>query len=166
LGDLGNVVIRIEPEDKTVEPATFVNRYPISLATMRLPDFLARAMDEGQPPGLRNDVLMLSQQLLIDGFFYRLWSYENELMQQHGGNQFGPLVMASQIIDIEPPRNDVVGVGKIGQWAAIAAVVMMLAAGAWIYTTSKQDARARAKREIEPSETTWSEVVPPDTDRG
>lgn len=150
LGELGNVVIRIEPQDKTIEPVVFENRYPVSLATIRLPDFLAKAIGDDPSTGLRNDVLMLSQQLTVEGFFYRLWSYENDLMQQHGGgNQFGPLVMASQIIDSEPPRKDVVGVSKIGQWAAIATVTMMLAAGAWIYATSRQDARARAKRELE-----------------
>lgn len=148
LGELGNVVIRIEPQDKTVEPAVFENRYPVSLATIRLPDFLAKAIGDDRSTGLRNDVLMLSQQLTVEGFFYRLWSYENDLMQQHGGgNQFGPLVMASQIIDSEPPRTDVVGVSKIGQWAAISAIVMMFAAGTWIYVTSRQDAAARAKRD-------------------
>ncbi|HBJ38615.1 MAG TPA: hypothetical protein DDZ51_28470 [Planctomycetaceae bacterium] len=166
LGELGNVVIRIEPQDKTVEPAVFENRYPISLATIRLPDFLAKAIGDDPSQGLRNDVLMLSQQLTVDGFFYRLWSYENELMQRHGGgNQFGPLVMASQIIDSEPLRTDVVGVAKIGQWAAIAAVAIMLAAGAWIYSTSRQDARARAKRELEANDTAWLEDSTSDEDR-
>jgi len=148
LGDLGNVVIRIDPLDENAEPAVFENRYPVSLVTVRLPDFLAQAMGNDQPGIARNDVLMLSQQLTVDGFFYRLWSYENDLMQRHGGgNQFGPLIMASQIIDSEPPRTDIVGVGKIGQWAAVAAILMMLAAGTWIYITSRQDASARAKRE-------------------
>jgi hypothetical protein len=148
LGDLGNVVIRIDPLDETAEPAVFENRYPVSIATITLPDFLAQAVGNDPAATVRNDVLMLSQQLTIEGFFYRLWSYENDLMQRHGGgNQFGPLVMASQIIDSEPPRTDVVGVGKIGQWAAVSAIVMMLAAGTWIYVTSRQDAAARAKRD-------------------
>lgn len=155
-GELGNVVIRIDPLDKTAEPAVFENRYPVSLATIRLPDFLAQAIGDDPSATIRNDVLMLSQQLTVEGFFYRLWSYENDLMQQHGGgNQFGPLVMASQIIDSEPARIDVVGVSKIGQWAAISAIVMMLAAGTWIYVTSRQDAAARAGRELASSDTAW-----------
>lgn len=148
LGELGNVVIRIDPLDKNAEPAVFENRYPVSLAILRLPDFLAQAMGGDQPGAARNDVLMLSQQLTVDGFFYRLWSYENDLMARHGGgNQFGPLIMASQIVDSEPPRTDVVGVGKIGQWAAISAILMMLSAATWIYVTSRQDAAVRAKRQ-------------------
>ena len=41
IGDLGNVVIKIENVDKNLPAATFQGRYPVSMVTAALPDFLA-----------------------------------------------------------------------------------------------------------------------------
>lgn len=159
LGELGNVVIRIEPEDGVSEPATFENRFPVSVVTLQLPDFIETAIDPSGQAFARNDVLMLSRQLIVDGFFYRLWSYESDLMRRHGGgDQFGPLVMASRVVDNEPPAGDVVGVGIIGQSAAVATVLMMAAVGLWIYMTSRQDATARARRSQDVANMDWGQA--------
>jgi len=170
LGELGNVVIRIEPEDGVSEPATFENRFPVSIVTLNLPEFIRKAIDPSGEAFARNDVLMLSRQLIVDGFFYRLWSYESDLMRRHGGgDQFGPLVMASRMVDNEPPRGDVIGVGIIGQSAAVATLLMMAAAGLWIYWTGRQDARVRARRSHEPAKVDWGQAgemaVQPDKDK-
>jgi hypothetical protein len=159
LGELGNVVIRIEPEDGVSEPATFENRFPVSVVTLKLPDFIETAIDPSGQAFARNDVLMLSRQLIVDGFFYRLWSYESDLMRRHGGgDQFGPLVMASRVFDNEPPAGDAVGVGIIGQTAAVATILMMAAAALWIYLTGRQDATARARRSQSIADGNWRQA--------
>ncbi len=157
LGDLGNVVIRIEASESDAEPVTFENRYPVSIVALTLPDFLQSLMgDDAQLDAARSDVLMISRQLIVDGFFYRLWSYESDYMRRRGGgNQFGPLLMATQLYDDEPPAGDPLGVAKIGQAAAAAALVMLIATGVWIYVTSQQDSAARARRRSQGEPTNW-----------
>jgi hypothetical protein len=157
LGDLGNVIIRIESDDRDAEPVTFQNRYPVSVVALTLPDFLQDRIGGSDASAAgRSDILLLSRQLVVDGFFYRLWSYESDFMRQHGGgDQFGPLLMATRIHDDELPPGDVVGVSIIGKGAAVAAVVMILATGLWLYVTGQQDAAVRRRRLSQTEATQW-----------
>jgi len=152
IGDLGNVVIRIESEGN--EPAVFENRYPISVAIRELPDFLRKAMAESTGGGSEMiDVAMVSTKVAIDGFYYRMWSYESDFMDQRGGgNQFGPLVIGSRIFDTEPPRGDVVGVSRIGWYVAAMVILGIIAAIIGGIFTGRSDARAKRQlREKLPS---------------
>ncbi len=96
VGDLGGVVIKIENADKSIPPATFQGRYPVSIVTKELPDFL-RSQIRNQSGG-GAVVASVRQKFGMDGFFYRLWGYESDFMaQQGGGQQFGPLLIVSEI---------------------------------------------------------------------
>jgi len=144
LGDLGQVVIRIESEDG--EAAVFENRYPISVAIRDLPAFLVEAMGEDSASVARTDVAMVSQPVLVDGIHYRMWSYESEFMNQHGGgNQFGPLVIASRITAIQEPTVGSSGATKIGWYVAGFAIFGVLAAALGSYLSSRNDAKAKLK---------------------
>ena len=156
-GDLGNVVIQIESAEANAEPAMFHNRYPVSIVTLRLPDFLRQLVAaDAAVEAHQSNVSLVSRQLRVEGFFYRLWSYDSDYMSQHGGGkQFGPLLMATRIVDIEPPPGDRAGVGRIGRVAAASVVVMLLATGIWMYVTGRQDAAARQRRLAQPETLAW-----------
>lgn len=144
LGDLGQVVIRIESEDG--EAAVFENRYPISVAIRDLPAFLVEAMGEDSASVARTDVAMVSQPVLVDGIHYRMWSYESEFMNQHGGgNQFGPLVIASRITAIQQPTVGSSGATMLGWYVAAFAIFGVLAAALGSYLSSRNDAKAKLK---------------------
>lgn len=148
LGDLGNLTIRIESGTGGAEPAVFENRFPISIVALQLPAVLEPFVSAaGGRSATRNDVALVSRQLLIDGFFYRLWAYENDRMDRLGdAQQIGPLIMASNIADAEPPPGDLVGVDRIGYVAAFVAVLMLVITCLWLYRTGRGDAIAQAKR--------------------
>lgn len=148
LGDLGNLSIRIESGAQGAEPVVFENRFPVSIVSLRLPAFFEPLVSAGDGSSVvRSDVALVSRQLLIDGFFYRLWAYENDRMGRLGdARQIGPLIMASNIVDAEPPPGDLVGVDRIGYFAAFAAVLMLVITGTWLYRTGRADAIAQAKR--------------------
>lgn len=146
IGDLGNVVIKIESGDG--ESATFENRYPVSVAIKELPPFLLKAISSSDPSADAEmiDVAMISTQVSVDGFFYRLWSYESDFMNQHGGGkQFGPLIIASRIIDREPARTDAVGVSRLGWYFAALVVFGILAAMIGGILSSRRDSKAKQR---------------------
>lgn len=146
LGDLDNVIVRIEPATESGEPVVFQNRFPVTIVSRTLPDFLQSQLSGAAAATPQRDVLMVSRQLLVEGFFYRLWSYENTLMGSHGsGDQFAPLVMATRVIDIEPPAGDRLGVGRIGAIAAVALMLMLAATGVWAYVSARRDAAVRRR---------------------
>lgn len=165
-GDLGNVVIQIESRDADAEPAIFQNRFPVTIVTLTLPDFLRQLAGGGSAAaGHQSNVSLVSRQLRVDGFFYRLWSYDSDYMSQHGGGkQFGPLLMATRIVDSEPPPGDRVGVGRIGWVAAASVLVMLLAMGIWLYFTGRQDAAARARRLAQAETLAWPADPEPPSD--
>lgn len=148
IGELGNLTIRIDPIDPSGEPVVFENRYPVSIAALHIPDWLRLSIDQADRRiGARNDVVLLSQRIRLEGLFYRLWSYESDRMRNAGGaKQVGPLLMASKLVDRESPRGDLLGVNRIGYGITFCLGAMTLAAILWIIFTSRADAAARAKR--------------------
>ena len=81
VGDLGNVVIKIErPAGDEGPAATFENRYPVSVVVRELPDFLSQRIrvQEG------GDAIVSQIKVLVgvDAFFYRLWSYSTVFMDR------------------------------------------------------------------------------------
>jgi hypothetical protein len=148
IGELGNLTIRIDPIDPSGEPVVFENRYPVSIAALNIPDWLRLSIDQADRRiGGRNDVVLLSQRIRLEGLFYRLWSYESDRMRNAGGaKQVGPLLMASKLVDRESPRGDLLGVSRIGYGITFCLGAMTLAAILWIIFTSRADAAARAKR--------------------
>lgn len=152
VGDLGNVVVRIERADgDDGPPATFNNRYPVSLVARELPEFLESRIREQE--GGDAVVSQIRIQVQVDGFFFRLWSYSTDFMNQHGGGeQFGPLLVAAQFRDREPQESDPAGVGTIGTIAAIAVIAGILAIWIWQRRIDSRDREVRRHRKERESE--------------
>ncbi len=147
VGDLGNVVVRIERTDGDDggPPATFANRYPVSVVTRDLPEFLSQRIRDQEG----GDAVVSQIKLLIgvDAFFYRLWSYSTDFMTQHGGGeQFGPLLVAATIRDQEPTSSDPLGVAFIGWIAAVAVISAIVAIWFWNRRLRVQDQQVRERR--------------------
>ena len=153
IGDLGNVVVELQRPEGA--PVRFENRFPVSIVTAKLPEFLARKMqnDTGESLGVQ----MVSARVEVDGFFFRLWSYENDRMSQDGqGEQIGPLVVASQIASLEIPGSDPIGVSKIGYIAAGAVIIGLALAWLWTQGNRLSDTAAHASRSQHSAEDlTW-----------
>ena len=146
IGDLGNVELQIPAADEGEEPVRFRNRYPVTVVATELPPGLREAMDRAGGPGAY--VARVSLPTEVDGFFFRLWSYESDLMSRRGGDQFGPLIVAGRLRVLSPPGEDPAGVNRIG-WAAAAVVLGALAAtvvAAWV--TQRRDERIRRQRRL------------------
>ncbi len=144
IGELGNVVIDLQRPQGG--PVRFENRFPVSVVIRKLPPFLSTAMLDAD--GRPNGVALVSKRLAVDGFFYRLWSYENDRMNRGGaGSQIGPLVIASVLIDLEIPGRDPIGVSRIGYVAAAAVVLAVVLLWFWIRRNRRADTEARQSRQ-------------------
>ncbi len=147
LGDLAGVEVRLQSLDPEAAPALFAGQFPVSLVGLQLPDFLAsEAGLDDDSAIVRSDVGKLARQVVVEGVFYRLWSYDSALMEQHGGGQqFGPLIMVSRIIDQEPVRDE-----RGDRWlmagSATIALLLMAAGFLWVFLTQRGDRRARERR--------------------
>ncbi len=141
IGNLGNVELKIEVPGG--EPVTMENRYPVTIVTAQLPDFL-------KPPASDKDQLVLTRRVPIgvEGFFYRLWSYESDLMQSHGGKQFAPLILAGVIEDERSGSSDPHGVQEIGNIAAVAVIAAIVAMIIFGIVTRRGDRRARDRKNL------------------
>ena len=148
MGDLeGAVRIEILPtvENPNGGEVLFENRYPVSIVTRQLPDFLAKELGESvADPAIQRDVRVRMQ---LEGYFFRLWSYSSELMDEYGDNQqFGPLIVASRFQNLEVSGTDPIGVRWIGWGAACFLSISMMAIFTWHRLTSRDDARIRQQR--------------------
>ena len=84
----------------------------------------------------------------VDGFFFRLWSYQSEFMNQRGGgDQFGPLIVATTITDLSKMADDPAGVQIIGWIAAAAVIVGILFFWLWSRTMDARDRHAKRRRQ-------------------
>ena len=151
-GELDNVVVSIaRPEGQSGDPIQFENSYPVSVAVRELPAFLRRAIVELDGTGAVST--MISRPIRIDGFFLRLWSYESDYMQRlGGGKQFGPLIIASRIVDLAPESSDPIGVRMIGWLAAAGVVISLLGIAVWSRIVASRDSDARRKRKSKEAE--------------
>ncbi len=136
IGDLGNVQLQIEVPGG--EPVTMEDRYPVTIVTTDLPKFLSSGADQ----------LVITKRVVIrvEGFFYRLWGYESDLMQPHGGKQFAPLIIAGVLEDRWPSSADPMGVQIIGKIAA--GGVLLAIAGVIVFNlvTRRGDCESRKLR--------------------
>ncbi|WP_233214527.1 LapA family protein [Rhodopirellula bahusiensis] len=135
IGDLGNVQLKIATEDGGV--VTMENRYPVTLVAAELPAFLAdeKALSR-----------TISKPVRVEGFFYRLWSYESDFMASHGGKQFAPLLIAGRWADRTSASKDPIGVSWIGTFAAVGVVASILAALLYAWFNRRGDRLARQQR--------------------
>ena len=151
VGDLGNVVVKIEPKDRNGQPALFEGRYPVSIVTPALPEFLAAQLVANS--GSEEVVTLLHTKIGVNAFFFRLWSYDSDFMNQHGGGQqFGPLLVAVTLTDREPARGTMDRTGMIGTLAAMAVIAGVLITFLWHRKTSAQDRAVRQRRQAREAE--------------
>jgi len=144
--DLGNVVVKIErPDPNSGPPAIFENRYPVSVVSAKIPDFLRRRIfaEEGGEAVVSQHRSLIA----VDGFYFRLWSYQSEFMNQHGGgDQFGPLLVAARIQDRTPTAEDPAGVQVIGWIAAFTVIAGILFFWIWSRVMATRDRQASERR--------------------
>jgi len=151
VGDLGNVVVKIESTSDDGPPALFEGRYPISVVTPELPEFLQKQMVATSG----NDFVVtgLRTKISVDAFFFRLWSYQSDFMNQHGGgNQFGPLLVAARIANREPEGTAVDGLGLIGAIAATTVIAGIVITFLWHRKTTASDRAIRKRQQAKESE--------------
>lgn len=145
---LGDTRVELEASRETGEPLVFENRFPVTVAILELPEWLTQriAGADGAGRGGRVDMQMVSGDVTVDGFFYRLWSYESEFTESRGARQVGPLVLAA---DIRPRISDAVSEASVAWigwiFAAVIVGALLIAAGAlWrIERRDRQIARQR-----------------------
>ena len=150
IGDLGEVVVKVEPAagEKT---AVFRTRYPVSIVVRDLPEFLRLEPATGDID--RSVVRPIRGKISVEGFFFRLWSYESEFMQQNGGDsQFGPLLIAATLRDLEPQSVRSIGVEKIGTAAAGVILFGIVAIWLWLRRLAQQDREVKQQRLIQEAE--------------
>jgi hypothetical protein len=145
VGDLGNVDVQIErPEGEPGPPARFENRYPVSLVTAELPEFLSERIRSQE--GGEATVAEISVAIAVDAFFFRLWSYSTDYMDQFGGgNQIGPLLIAARI-NQRGEFDDPTGVARIGWLAAIAVLTAIVAIAIWSFVLGQRDRKIKQRR--------------------
>ena len=135
--NLGDREVVIRSSDGRGEPVTFGGRYPVSLVSRTVPDSLTPIAIN---PANR------SRSVDVDGVFFRLWSYQSDLMRKSDLDQFGPLVVASGFDLVKRTGGDPVGVSRIGVAAATALVLGIIAVTVWHLVTSRQDRAIRRRR--------------------
>lgn len=141
-GDLEKTVVQLQRvEGEMGEPILISGSYPISLVTTDLPSFLSQRMDQSQ-----DVVAMVSYPVAIEGFFMRLWSYENEFMRREGGGkQVGPLVVASKWFPRRTLTAAEEGIELIGYALAAAIILAIVTTFVWTRRNAKADDRARRR---------------------
>ena len=143
-GDLGKTIIRLERgEGDSGEPILISGSYPVSMVAADLPGFLQERFEDQDAV-----VSMISHPISIDGFFYRLWSYENEFMEREGGGkQVGPLVVVSSWRSREKPSGGGEDLQIIGYVLAIGIVAAIIGTIIWTRRNAKEDARIRESKQ-------------------
>jgi hypothetical protein len=104
----------------------YENRFPISVAVLRLPIELEQTL-EGAGEGAVVDMRMVKESLALDGFYYRLWSYESDFTGSRGARQVAPLLLAGKLRVRTATELGAGGVDVIG-WSLMALVLGGLAA--------------------------------------
>lgn len=151
-GDLDRV--RIELEGKSENGAkgnlVFENRFPVSVAIVRLPDWLRQKVDAAAGGAGRVDVSMATEPVTIDAFFYRLWSYESEFATSRGGRQVAPLLIAADIDSRAAGLAATAGqVQSLGWILAVVVIGSILLTSGVLWRVGRRDAAVKAKRRRE-----------------
>lgn len=148
--DIGNHRIRFQPTEmpaagaqptqpqgasQATSPLEFSGEYPVTIVAP-----WGDAWELGESPSAGQESWSVGQYAIVQGRFYRLWSYQSELVKSHSSQarQIAPLVVASHLWPSAPPKRNVpVNVGWFG-WAMSAAMILILAAILWSATHKKR----------------------------
>ena len=136
IGDLGNVQLQIEVPDG--EPVLMENRYPVTIVTAKLPKFLHDKEGDW--------VSTITAPARVEGWFYRLWSYESDFMKSRGGKQIAPLIIGGVIEDRRVRAADPIGVKLIGKTAAFGIIAGIISTILFGWYTRRGDRESRRRR--------------------
>ncbi len=151
-GELTNVRIELEAAAGS-EKLIFENRFPVSLAILQLPDTLKGVFgDDVAVQGAaelsatragRVDMKMQKESVTVNGFFYRLWSFESDYTESRGGRQVAPLIIASTLQLRSGELTGTGGVGVIGWGLMLLIVGGMVAAFVYQFGFESRNKRRR-----------------------
>lgn len=152
--ELTDVRVELEPSREDGEPLVFENRFPVTVAILELPEWLSQRMGRAEEPrGVgRVDMQMLSEAVTVDGFFFRLWSYESDFTASRGGRQVGPLVLAA---DIRPRPSSAVSASSVASigWIFAAVMVGAIVIAAWVlWRVERRDRQIARHRRDTPAQ--------------
>lgn len=140
--DIGNRRIRYQIAN-TDDYVSFEREFPVTLVSKVVPSGLA-------PDGLLDRGQLsweIGQWVDAEGCFYRMWSYQSELLEQKSttARQAAPLVIASKITKTnflpERPKN-----GEIGWFGYALCVATLVILGAILFTLLKPASPSRRLR--------------------
>lgn len=156
IGDLGNVQLQVRSRDPDAEPVVFENRYPVSIVTPELPDFLRDEVADRY--GDNTVSAAVSLPLRVHGFFFRLWSYESQYMNQRGGDdQFGPLIVGVSFKNLALAGRDPAGVSRLGWYLAAGVLIALVLIAIWSWRNRRRDNQVRRRRkETQPEQLAWA----------
>ncbi|MDE0736110.1 MAG: hypothetical protein OSB47_09825 [Pirellulaceae bacterium] len=104
---LGGKSVQIKRHSKDQDAPVFENRYPVNICVRNLPPAL-KEMNRELAAG-NQDQDLLRANVRIQGFFFKLWSYQTEFVsdEQQERTQLSPVFIAStpEVILSEEPRN-------------------------------------------------------------
>lgn len=144
--DIGNHRIRFQPNESrsadaqatsspTTPPLEFSGEYPVTIVAPQ-----GDAWELGEASAAGQESWSVGQYALVQGRFYRLWSYQSELVKSRSAQarQIAPLVVAAHFSPTTPPKRDTpANVGWFG-WAMSAAMIAILVAVLWSATRKKR----------------------------
>ena len=137
ISDLGNV--RVDVQRPVGEPVRVGSRTPVSIVAATLPQSLLQT-----DPGAL--VLTFKRDLRVEGYFYRRWSYDSDLMDAAGGGrQVAPLLIAGHIEPIVR-SSDPAGVRWVGYAAAGGGLTLLLFGVGYGWFNSAADRRVKRVR--------------------
>lgn len=144
--DIGNHRIRFQPNESqranaqatsspTTPPLEFSGEYPVTIVAPQ-----GDAWELGEASAAGQESWSVGQYAMVQGRFYRLWSYQSELVKSRSAQarQIAPLIVATHFSPTTPPKRDTpANVGWFG-WAMSAAMIAILVAILWSATRKKR----------------------------
>ena len=123
------------------DPVVFQNRFPVSVVTRSVP----AAIDPG------NDFQRsVRESIVVDGWLFRLWSYDTEATDNTDAKQFGPLIVAIEVETAAAVGRDPAGVRGLGYFAAAGVSLGILGAVGLAWSYRRSDRRRKSQRRHSP----------------
>lgn len=121
---------------QTGEPVVFQNRFPVSVVARSVPS----AIDPGG-----DFQRSIRETIVVDGWLFRLWSYETEATDDTDAKQFGPLVVAIGVDVAAEVGRDPAGVRGLGYFAAAGVSIGILGSLGLAWTYRRSDRRRKRR---------------------
>ncbi|MEO1614929.1 MAG: hypothetical protein AAFV88_03710 [Planctomycetota bacterium] len=134
-GDLGKTVIQLQrPGEESIQMSGY---YPVTLVSKSIPGFLKARVEDSAVD------VMVDRPVRVAGFFLRLWSFENEFMQNRGGGkQVAPLVVAS-LWQSSELTSEAAGIEVIGYTLALFIVAAIVVTFLWTRRNTRTDRKVK-----------------------